>query len=405
MRNPCHSPVIASGAHFCYCYIYEMLDHGNMVNHGAPVVVIPVFSATALLLAVCACFSGCYTLKQGTAMLGYLNRAIPLEALLEQVPQSDAAADTAHDDEAEKTHAFVYRVQDIRRFAMEELGLKMSKNYTRYVHIDRDYLAAVVSACAADSFTAYEWKFPVVGAVPYKGFFDAADARKERDKLEKKGLDVWIRGVDAFSTLGWFKDPLYSYMRDYSVDRLADLIIHELMHATVFIRGHVQFNEELAEITGREGARLYIESRFGPESDEYRAMSVSEADNRAYVSFILGLAAELDALYADVGGADREEKLREKQRIINAARERYNAEYESRFSSGDYRGFSELPVNNAYLELYRLYNAGDGFFDELYERTGRDLHALIAAAKTLVKKDPSGIRDPRVRLAKAIGFE
>jgi predicted aminopeptidase len=129
-------------------------------------------------------------------------------------------------------------------------------------------------------------------------------------------------------------------------------------------------------------------------------MSVSDADNRAYVSFILELAAELDALYA--GSAERNEKLREKQRIINTAKERYNAEYESRFSGGDYRGFSELPVNNAYLELYRLYNAGDGFFDELYERTGRDIHALIAAAKTLVKKDPSGIRDPRVRLAKAL---
>jgi len=345
-------------------------------------------------------------------MLGYLNRAIPLEKLLEQAPQSRASpstdmahnTDEAHEApealEAEKNRAFVYRVQDIRRFAMDELGLKMSKNYTRYAQIDRDYLAAVVSACAADSFTRYEWKFPIVGAVPYKGFFDPADARKERDKLEKKGLDVWVRGVEAFSTLGWFKDPLYSYMRDYSVDRLADLIIHELMHATVFIKGHAQFNEELAEIIGREGARLYIESRFGIESEEYRAMTASKADYQAYVSFILELADELDALYA--GSADREEKLREKQRVITAAKERYNAEYESRFASDDYRGFSELPINNAYLELYRLYNGGDGFFDELYERTGKNLHALIAAAKTLGKKDPAGIRDPRVRLAKAL---
>jgi len=335
-------------------------------------------------------------------MLGYLNRAIPLEKLLEQAPQSSVSpsTDMAHNaDEAEKNRAFVYRVQDIRRFAIEELGLKMSKNYTRYVQIDRDYLAAVVSACAADSFTRYEWKFPVVGAVPYKGFFDPADARKERDKLEKKELDVWIRGVEAFSTLGWFKDPLYSYMREYSVDRLADLIIHELMHATVFIKGHAQFNEELAEIIGREGARLYIESRFGIESEEYRAMSVSKTDYQAYVSFILELADELDALYT--GSADREEKLREKQRVITAAKERYNAEYESRFASDDYRGFSELPINNAYLELFRLYNGDDGFFDELYERTDRNLHALIAAAKTLVKKDPA-IRDPRVRLAKAL---
>jgi predicted aminopeptidase len=166
-------------------------------------------------------FVSCYSLKQGTTMLGYLSRAVPLESLLED------EADSAKDPEAEKNRSFVERVQDIRRYATEELGLSLGKNYTRFVKIDRDYLAAVVSACAADSFTRHEWKYPVVGAMPYKGFFKIEDARRERAKLEKKGLDVWIRGVEAFSTLGWFRDPLYSYMRDYPPDRLADLIIHE----------------------------------------------------------------------------------------------------------------------------------------------------------------------------------
>jgi predicted aminopeptidase len=302
--------------------------------------------------------------------------------------------------ETEKNCLFAERVLDIRRFAVEELGLKMSKNYTRYVHIDRDYLAAVVSACAVDSFTRHQWKFPVVGAMPYKGFFNAEDARRERQKLEKKGLDVWIRGVDAFSTLGWFNDPLYSYMRDYSVDRLAELIIHELMHATVFIKNQVQFNEELAEIVGSEGARLYIESRFGSESEEYRAMQVSETDNRAYVAFILELSAELEAMYA--GNEDREEKLRQKERVIAAAKERFIAEYEDRFTGDNYRLFAELPVNNAYLELYRLYYTEDNFFADLYEKSGRNLYAVIAAAKTLTKKDASGEHNPRTRLAQAL---
>ncbi len=295
------------------------------------------------------------------------------------------------------------RVQDIRRFAMEELGLEMSKNYTRYVNIDRDYLAAVVSACAADSFTRYEWHFPVVGSMPYKGFFNVEDARKERDKLEKKGLDVEIRRVDAFSTLGWFTDPLYSYMRDYSTGSLADLLIHELTHATVFLKGQVQFNEELAEFVGTEGARLYMESRFGLESGEYRALQASKIDNLAFVSFIRELAAELEIVYAS--GKSREEKLREKEQIIAAAKMRFDAEYESRFTSDNFRGFSEMPVNNAYLDLYRLYYAEDDFCEELYEASGRDLKAFIAAVRTLEKKDSSGVRDPRVRLAKALGAE
>ncbi|MDR0444404.1 MAG: aminopeptidase [Treponema sp.] len=341
----------------------------------------PVIAAAALLLAVCISCSGCYTLKQGSTMLGYLNRAIPLGQL-----SSENEADAE----------FVRLVQDIRYFAMEELGLKMSKNYTSYVQLDRGYLAAVVSASAPDSFTRHDWHFPVVGAMPYKGFFNAEDARKERTKLEKKGLDVWVRGVDAFSTLGWFKDPLYSYMRDYSPSRLADLLIHELLHATVFIKGQVKFNEELAEFIGSEGARLYVESRFGADSEEYKGMFASDTDGKKFVEFIRELIAELDALYKTA--LDREEKLKEKERIITAAKERFDSEYESRFSNDNYRGFSDLPVNNAYLELYRLYHAEDNFYAELYERSGRNLPAFVAAAKTVTKKNGN----PRLQLEKAL---
>ena len=345
------------------------------VNLGYLVSFFPILLAAAFLLAICGLFSGCYTLKQGVTMLGYLNRAVPLEQ--------------AGDEE------FARRVNDIRRFAMEELGLAMSRNYTRYVELDRNYLAAVVSASARDSFNRYEWRFPVVGAMPYKGFFDVEDARKERAKLEKKDLDVWIRGVDAFSTLGWFKDPLYSYMRDYSAARLADLIIHELVHATVFVKGQVQFNEELAEFIGSEGGRLYIESRYGTDSEEYREIFASDDDSKKFVEFIQELIAELDALYSS--SVEREEKLREKDAIISAAKERFDKEYESRFSSDNYRGFSKQPINNAYLELYRLYHAEDNFFADLYERSGRNLPAFIAAAKTVKKKG-----NPRTQMEKAL---
>jgi predicted aminopeptidase len=271
--------------------------------------------------------------------------------------------------------------------------------------MDRDYLAAVASAAAQDSFTRHEWKYPVVGVMPYKGFFNVEDARKERAKLEKKGLDVWIRGVDAFSTLGWFKDPLYSYMRDYSPNRLADLIIHESLHATVFIKGQVQFNEELAEFVGTEGARLYIISRYGEDSNEYSAIIAGEEDSRSYMAFVQELAAELQTLYSSE--KTREQKLREKEQIINSAKNRFDAEYESRFSNDNYRGFSSLPLNNAYIDLFRLYNAGDNFFTDLYERSGKNLPAFIAAAKTMSMKKPrAGKNDSsRKRLATALGLD
>jgi len=347
----------------------EILKYLKLIN-------LPPVLAAAALLGAGVLFSGCYTLTQGGAMLSYLNRAIPLEKV----------------DDIE----FVRLVTDIRRFAMNELGLAQTRNYTKYVEIDRDYLAAVVSASSKDSFMRHEWNYPVVGRLPYKGFFNVEDARKERDKLEKKDLDVWIRGVDAFSTLGWFRDPLYSYMRNYPPHRLAELIIHEQVHATIFIKEQANFNEELAQFIGSEGARLYMENRFGIDSAEYREMLSSDADSKTYVGFLQDLIAELDALYSR--NIEREIKLNEKEKIIADAQTRFNAEYESMFTNENYRGLSQMKINNAYLELFRLYHSDDNFYEDLYERSGKNLPLYITAAKTITKKGGS----PREQLERAL---
>ena len=354
---------------------------------------VPVFIAVLFLAALGVVCSGCYTLKQGGAMLGYLGRAVPLEEL--------AAGHEASEEDRE----FVLRVQSIRRFAMEELGLKASKNYTSYVELDREYLAAVVSACAKDSFTRHHWWFPVVGRVPYKGFFNVEDARKERARLEKKDLDVRIRGVDAFSTLGWFRDPLYSYMKKYSEQNLADLIIHELLHATVYLKNHSQFNEELAQFVGVEGARLYMERIAGPDATGADAAESDTADNQAdqaaYLAFIRNLAAELDTMYkSDI---PREEKLLRKDEIITRAKAGFEADYDTLFKTENYRFFIELPVNNAYLDLYRLYYEEDRYFIDLYQRAGSDLPGFIAAAKTLNSRLKRGL-NPKEELEKALGL-
>jgi predicted aminopeptidase len=332
-----------------------------------------MLAACILSLLTFALCSGCYTLTQGVTMLGYLNRAVPLDSL------GDDAT----------TRAFVERVRDIRHFATTELGLKENANYTRYVELERAYLAAVVSACQSDAFVRQEWWFPVIGAVPYKGFFNVDGARKEAAKLRKKNLDVWVRQVDGFSTLGWFADPLYSYMREYPVHQLADLIIHELFHATVYIKSDATFNEEVAEFVGSEGARLYLKSRFGLDSPEYRAMVDGETDSTAYIAFIQSLIAELDAVYQS--DSERDEKLRQKAAVIADAQSRFARDYETLFHTGNYRGFITLPVNNAYLELFRLYYSGSDYLTALYEQAGRDLPRFIAAAKTITgKANPKG---------------
>ena len=323
-------------------------------------------------LTVCAAlFSACYTLKQGAAMIGYLSRAIPLEELEQQ-------------ENTAEMRRFTALIRDIRAFATDELGLKDTKNYTRYVHIDRDYLAAVVSACADDSFTGHRWWFPIVGYVPYKGFFGVDDAKKEAQKLREKGLDVWVRGVDAFSTLGYFRDPLYSYMREYSTYRMADLLIHELFHATVFIKNHVQFNEELAEFVGKHGARLYIESRFGKDAEELRSHDASQTDSDAYILYIQKLKAQLDDVYkSDIS---REQKLEQKASIIKAALEEFKTNYNAMFKTDTYKFFEDLQVNNAYLQLYGLYHDGGEYLEDLYKKAGTNLPAVIEAAKKIKRR-------------------
>jgi predicted aminopeptidase len=136
---------------------------------------------------------------------------------------------------------------------------------------------------------------------------------------------------------------------------------------------------------GSTGARLYIESRFGPDSPEYREIGSGAADRAAFRNVVSGLIAELEALYA--GNLSRDEKLSEKERIIRATQERFVSEYDDLFSGENYRNFAELPVNNAYLDLYRLYYEKDNFFLNLYqttcEPTAAGLRRFVETAKTL----------------------
>jgi len=143
---------------------------------------LPVVLTVALLLLAGVLFSGCYTIRQGTAYLGYLSRARPLESLL---------APTGDPEEDERNRLFVERVQDIRYFAQHELGLNVGRSYSRYVAVDRDFLVAVVSASAKDSFTTHLWRYPIVGALPYRGYFNIDGAHSSAKGSRRAG---WTSG-------------------------------------------------------------------------------------------------------------------------------------------------------------------------------------------------------------------
>src|SRR5208337_4692802 len=335
----------------------------------------PMAAVLALAAACVILLSGClselgYLGKQGQYLWKYSSGTEPIEVLLRS-PSTPA-----------DTRDFLLRVSEIKSFAVGTVGLRNNDNYTRYRDIDRDHLVDVVSACDAVSFTSYFWSYPFLGKLPYRGFYERADADAEAARLKKEGYDVIIRPVDAFSTLGFTKDPLYSFMKKYSLFELASLIIHEQTHATLFLNGQPQFNEELAVFVGDEGAFEWLIARYGADSDEYRSAVAEYEDSQTFVSLLQMLSGELEGLYA--GRGTRAEKLARKAEIIGEFRKRLSGDLASRFHSSSYKDLGKIPLNNAYLDLYRLYSSDIPLFRAYWAlRCDSSLSRFMKAEKYL----------------------
>ncbi len=319
--------------------------------------------------------SSCYVIQQAAPFLNQHIRARSNEKLIEDVRT------------APKLKEFLRRVEDIRAFALDELELEETDNYTRFYSIDRDYLAAVVQAAPEFSIEPHLFKYPLFGSLPYRGFYNPDHARKEAARLKKKGIDVFIRPVDAFSSLGYFRDPLYSFMIGYSPSQLAELIIHEQVHATIFIKGEPEFNEKLATVVGREGALQYTVSRFGQAGKEYAELMESRKDSERFTADMQDLSQRLVAAYAlDLSV---EEKRRKKSETIEQFKREFSEEYDKRYSGESYRKAVSLELNNAYLSLFRLYEEPDGRIQRLLEQTGG-----IAQLMKLLKRELDARRMP-----------
>jgi predicted aminopeptidase len=343
----------------------------------------------ALLLACwpllcCGCATAGYLARQGRHLLRDSLGAHPAKTLLSS-PQTDA-----------QTRAFLLRAEGILRFSTEVVGLKKNRNFTRYKEIDRDYLVSVVSACAADSFQRHTWRYPFLGRLPYRGFYEPADAEREAARLKEEGWDVVVRPVDSFSTLGFTRDPLYSFMRGYSAYELASLILHEQTHATLFVKGQTQFSEELASFVGDQGALDWLAQAHGPASAEYREALDQIADQRTFEQRVRGLYAELDAVYRSA--LAREQKLERKSELIAAFQADFENAKQAWFRTEAYRCARAPQVNNAYLSLFSLYSDDVPLIRSYYERIcAGDLRRLLQEAKAMARRG-----DVKIQIRRAL---
>ena len=293
------------------------------------------------LLAASQLFlASCYVASQAGPYLSQRVNAVPVEDLL------------ARDDLDDDVRTMLVEVRRIRGFSRDVLGLKQSKNYEDVVFIDRDYLAAVIQAAPEFSTDPYLFWYPFLGRLPYRGYYDPDKAKKYGRRLEKKGLDVFIRKVDAFSSLGFFKDPLYSFMANYSTRRLAELIIHEETHATVFFKKYPDFNEKLATVIGEAGAQMYVDA-YGVEENSPEDSGGTQAGRDAFRKALFELASELDGLYeSDIPIALMRERKKE-------FLETFQSEWQLSF-----------PVNNAFVSLYKIYEEPDNRVAEAFDNAG-----------------------------------
>ena len=269
---------------------------------------------------------------------------------------------------------------EARAWAADSLRLDVGDAYTSFTRLRSDTLAMILSAAYPDRLVSKTWWFPVVGRVPYRGYFDLADAQDAQRELEEEGLDTYLRPTAAFSTLGWFADPLLStLLRQDEVD-LVESILHELSHGHLWAPGSVTFNESWATFVGRAGAADFFCRRAGggPDTVKCERARARWRDYQRYSRFMDGLVADLTELYGRVD-LPTEAKLARRQEVFDAARARFRQDVQPTFESVTFSGFLTLPLNNATLLASMRYYHRLPDFQALLDAHGGDLAAAVAA--------------------------
>ncbi|MEX1197691.1 MAG: aminopeptidase [Pseudohongiellaceae bacterium] len=330
----------------------------------------------AVLLLLLVVVSGCRTVGYyGQAVSGHLRllwQREPVEVVL------------ARDDLPQATRAALQRAVKARDFAAQRLGLDAGGSYSDYVMLERSHVVWNVFAAPADSLDLVQWCFPVAGCVGYRGYFSRKAAEREAGRLAARGHDVFTGGVGAYSTLGWFNDPLTTPMLQRPPHALVALIFHELAHQRVYLAGDTEFNESFATFVEQEGLRQWHEAGFG-EPDDLQAWNLAGQRRAGFVTLVQHHSARLEALYARQ--EDAADVQRHKGQILHALQEDYAALKEC-WGVDAYGSWFDGPLNNARLATVGAYHQWVPAFAMLMKSSGGDWQAFHEAVEGLAKRSP-----------------
>lgn len=307
-----------------------------------------------------------YGVRQARGQLQIVWKAKPVEVFLNDNTFPDSLK------------AKLLLIQEVRQYAIDSLGLRDTKNYKTLYDQKGKELLWVVTASEPYQLKAKEWVFPVLGAVPYKGYFNQELALAEKSELEKEGWDVTVRNPGGWSTLGWFTDPILSGMLSRSTGDLSNLIIHEMVHATIFVKDSVEFNENLASFIGDRGAEKFLIDNYGAESQEYLQYIQEDREYNQIVRHMLAACDYLDSVYSDIAGKPLHERRLLKEQSIRQIMEAVDTLHLEILNNPSKRFISQLP-NNAYFMSFRRYQSKqDVFWTEWQHDFSGDLKAYIA---------------------------
>lgn len=316
--------------------------------------------------------------SSGCATIDYYahNAAGQWEVLSKRQPIVEVLEDPAAEPELKQR---LERVTEIRRFASETLKLPDNDSYSSFTALDREFVVWAVFATPELDTTATTWCFPIVGCVGYRGYFSASKAQAFAAQLADQGFDVYVGGVSAYSTLGWFADPVLDTMLPWSETRLANVIFHELAHQQYYLRGDTEFNESFASSVGEAGVERWLATETLPE--QWQQFQLEQRYQADFVALVLRTRQRLTDIYT----SDRPEteKRALKQRTFADMVNEYR---ESRADWDGYTGYDEWmsgELNNAKLAAVASYQKQVPGFRNLLARCNDDFAVFYRAVAQL----------------------
>ncbi|HET7006959.1 MAG TPA: aminopeptidase [Candidatus Binatia bacterium] len=323
------------------------------------------------LMSLLSACSPSYVLRAAYEEGKILWRRQPIAAYIQQ-PQVNA-----------ETQDKLKTVLAVRDYARDVLKLNVGGSYASFSYVDRPDLTYVVIAAPKTELRPYTWWFLIVGNVPYKGYFSKQDAEVEIERLKAKGYDTSLRTSAAFSTLGWFDDPLLSHLLKYDKIGLAELVFHELFHNTLYISGQGAFNESVANFVGHRAAIDFFRNKFGADSAEHKRALQWWSEEREFGEFVGEIVRDLTQLYKSDMALD--DKLRLREEVFARSKSEWARRIVDR-PAHRFGRFSQQALNNAVLMHYVVYLKDLDLFESLYQSAGNDLAKTIerlqqAAAK------------------------